>query len=75
MVVRRGENGEATPALKVRQQGEVVKFEDIKEFLPSISSNSASGTLPTLQEFLSFVQSESRSYHDIYVYLTGNDPA
>lgn len=40
MVVRRDENGFATPALKVRQKGDVLKFEEVKEFLPSASSNS-----------------------------------
>ena len=31
MVVRRDENGIATPALKIRKQGEVVKFSDIEK--------------------------------------------
>ena len=39
MVVRRDEKGYASPALKIRQKGEVVKFEDIKEYLPSASHN------------------------------------
>jgi hypothetical protein len=33
MVIRRDEDGFATPALKIRQKGEVVKFEDLKEYL------------------------------------------
>ena len=35
MVVRRDENGVATPALKRRKKGEVVKFSDIKDILNS----------------------------------------
>jgi hypothetical protein len=33
MVIRRDENGFATPVLKVRQKGEVLKFDEVKEFL------------------------------------------
>lgn len=33
MVIRRDENGFATPVLKVRQHGECLKFEEVKEFL------------------------------------------
>jgi len=41
MVIRRDENGFATPALKVRKQGEVVKFDELVEALPSASTNTA----------------------------------
>ena len=34
MVVRRDENGYATPTLKVRQKGEVCKYSDVEK-LPS----------------------------------------
>ncbi len=50
MVVRRDENGFATPALKVRQKGDVVKFEDIKEFLSSASNNKQSAKVPGFEE-------------------------
>lgn len=33
MVIRRDEDGFATPALKVRQKGEILKFDEVKEFL------------------------------------------
>ena len=33
MVIRRDENGYATPALKVRQKGEVLKFDEVKDLL------------------------------------------
>lgn len=35
MVVRRDKDGFATPALKIRRKGEVVKFKDIEKYLPS----------------------------------------
>ena len=33
MVIRRDSEGFATPALKVRQKGEVLKFDEVKELL------------------------------------------
>lgn len=33
MVIRRDENGFAIPALKIRKEGEVLKFDEVKEFL------------------------------------------
>ena len=33
MVIRRDAEGFATPALKVRQEGEVLKFDEVKELL------------------------------------------
>jgi len=38
MVIRRDENGYATPALKVRQKGDILKFDEVKELL-KIASN------------------------------------
>ena len=35
MVIRRDENGFATPALKVRKNGDVLKFDEVKELLNS----------------------------------------
>ena len=58
MVVRRDEKGYASPALKIRQKGEVVKFEDIKEYLPSASHNKAMFQL--LSDIKSYIQNNTR---------------
>lgn len=38
MVIRRDEEGFATPAFKVRQKGEVLKYDEVKGYLPPISN-------------------------------------
>ncbi len=40
MVIRRDKDGFATPALKIRQKGEVIKFSDVEEILKT-STNKA----------------------------------
>lgn len=50
MVVRRDENGYASPALKVRKEGEVVKFEDLEEFLRTSHNSDYAATLRVIRE-------------------------
>lgn len=50
MVIRRDENGFARPALKVRRKGEVLKFEEVKEFLPPMSDKNVYCPLPNTVE-------------------------
>lgn len=49
MVVRRDHEGYATPALKIRRKGEVVKFSDIEEAFRSASHNKQSVLLTCLK--------------------------
>jgi hypothetical protein len=48
MVIRRDENGFATPALKVRKEGEVLKFDEVKELLNS-STNKLQAAIALLK--------------------------
>lgn len=39
IIIRRDHDGYATPALKIRQKGEVIKFSELEEVLRSASDN------------------------------------
>lgn len=54
MVVRRDHDGFASPALKVRQQGEVVKFEDVKELLEHATNTGSPKLLAELHDAMLF---------------------
>lgn len=50
MVVRRDENGFATPALKVRRKGEVVKFAEIEDLLRTSGNTGSPKPAPEIVE-------------------------
>jgi len=52
MVIRRDSEGFATPALKVRHEGEVLKFDEVKELLQT-STNS--DLMPLLRECVDYI--------------------
>jgi len=56
MVIRRDENGIATPALKIRQKGDVVKFSDIKDVLNSTPNNDRDSISEKYNELLMAVE-------------------